>query len=305
MSIPLDEQGMLGRECPNEECLGYFKIEPGTGLQVEDLLCHCPYCGHAAYSDHFFTKEQIEYAQSIALREFTKDLNAVFKSLERRPRRGDWFSIGIEVDSRPYPIAHYAEKTLETVLVCDSCTLRYAIYGVFGYCPDCGVHNSLQILRTNLLVSTKMVELTSQLDATLQRAMLENALQAVVAAFDAFGRQLCQRYASRARNPTAAAAISFQSLSRAAESVEEQFGFDLAHSLRQDDWQHMLKLVQKRHLLAHRAGVVDAQYLAITRDPEAELGRKISLGASEIIRLVTCCEVAATAFHSEITRPAS
>ena len=32
-SIPIknDEEGFFGRECPNEECLGYFKVELGTG----------------------------------------------------------------------------------------------------------------------------------------------------------------------------------------------------------------------------------------------------------------------------------
>ena len=35
LSIPInaDEDGYLGRECPVEECLGYFKITPGTGIK--------------------------------------------------------------------------------------------------------------------------------------------------------------------------------------------------------------------------------------------------------------------------------
>ncbi len=34
-SIPIspDDDGYLGRECPIDECLGYFKITPGTGVK--------------------------------------------------------------------------------------------------------------------------------------------------------------------------------------------------------------------------------------------------------------------------------
>ncbi len=31
VEISLDEMGFLGRECPEEECLGHFKVKPGTG----------------------------------------------------------------------------------------------------------------------------------------------------------------------------------------------------------------------------------------------------------------------------------
>jgi hypothetical protein len=62
--IPTDETGMVGRECPNAECEGYFKLQPGTGLTGDDLDCVCPYCGHRGKPDQFWTKEQIEYAKS-------------------------------------------------------------------------------------------------------------------------------------------------------------------------------------------------------------------------------------------------
>jgi hypothetical protein len=67
VSIPTDERGLLGRECPVPECLGYFKVKSGTGLTGPGLQCHCPYCGHVADPNSFWTKEQIEYAQSVVV----------------------------------------------------------------------------------------------------------------------------------------------------------------------------------------------------------------------------------------------
>jgi len=67
ISIPPDENGLIGRECPEPKCENYFKIQPGTGLKGEDLRCHCPYCGHAAGQDKFFSKAQVEYAKFVVL----------------------------------------------------------------------------------------------------------------------------------------------------------------------------------------------------------------------------------------------
>src|SRR4051812_15000700 len=33
ISLKADGDGYLGRECPIKECLGYFKITPGTGIK--------------------------------------------------------------------------------------------------------------------------------------------------------------------------------------------------------------------------------------------------------------------------------
>ena len=59
---------------------------------------------------------------------------------------------------RPIPIHRYREPQLETVVTCSDCTLRYSVYGVFGFCPDCRKHNSLEILNKNLDVVTKMIQ---------------------------------------------------------------------------------------------------------------------------------------------------
>ena len=54
ISLNPDEQGYLGRECPNPECEGYFKIVLGTGIQ-EGTDCYCPYCGYHGIHNEFVT----------------------------------------------------------------------------------------------------------------------------------------------------------------------------------------------------------------------------------------------------------
>ena len=172
VAIQPDENGFTGRECPQPDCQGYFKIECGTGLMGKGLPCHCSYCGHTAGHDHFWTKEQIEYAKSVAMRKITDALHKDLKKLEfdHKPKGG--FGIGISMKVMPgrlTPIHYYRERQLETEVVCVNCTLRYSIYGVFAYCPDCGQHNSLQILDKNLEVVKKMLNMATDAEKELER----------------------------------------------------------------------------------------------------------------------------------------
>jgi len=282
--IPKDEAGYLGRECPNQNCTGYFKIKPGTGLTEEDLLRHCPYCGHTDGQNKFWTPEQIEYAKSVAIRRVADAVFQDLKGLEfNHPPRGP-FGIGLRLEVKQgarRSIHYYREKRLETEVVCESCTLHYAIYGLFGFCPDCRAHNSLQILSKNLDLVLKQLELSSTIeDAALRRHLTEDALENCVSAFDGFGRETCRIRAHRA--DTKAQSISFQNPNRFANRLAESFGVDLRTQLTEPDWSVIHQGFMKRHVVAHKSGVVDAQYIAETSDPTAIVGRRIPLEEHEV-----------------------
>ena len=286
LSIPInaDEDGYLGRECPVEECLGYFKITPGTGIKGP-APCHCPYCGHSGDSNTFFTQEQIEYAKSIALRQFTDALHQDLKSMEfNHPPRGG-FGIGISLkvtQGARHPIQHYREKELETEVICDACTLRYAIYGVFGWCPDCGIHNSVQILSKNFELARKELSLAETVEKDLADHLIGDALENVVSAFDGFGREICLRKGFE---------IRFQNLPGARRNVQEKFGFDFADGLTAEQWQYVSRVFQKRHLLAHKMGVIDDEYVQRANDPGAVAGRKVQVSPNEVRSSIETIEI--------------
>jgi len=283
--IPADENAFTGHECPQSECEGYFKIELGTGLKGEGLPCHCPYCGHIAGPDHFWTKEQIEYAKSVAMRKITDALHKDLKKLEFDHKPKGAFGIGISMKVKPgraTPIHYYREKQLETEVVCDHCTLRYSVYGVFAFCPDCGQHNSLQILAKNLEVVGKMLDLAAGAEKDLAEKLIENALEDCVSAFDGFGRELCRLHANRARSPAKAEKMSFQNLEGAKTTFLDLFGIDLSAEVASEEWRAAAIGFQKRHLVTHKLGVVDQEYITKTGDTRAVVGRKIGIGADEV-----------------------
>ena len=286
ISVPLrqDKDGYLGRECPVKTCLGYFKITPGTGLKGP-APCHCPYCGHSGEHNTFFTPEQIEYAKSVAIRRITDAVHQDLKSaleFERKPQGAFGIGFSIKVTgSAPHPIRYYREKQLETEVVCDKCALRFAIYGVFGWCPDCGAHNSIQILSKNLELAKKELSLAASVEADLAEHLIGDALENVVSAFDGFGREICSQKGSD---------IRFQNMTGSRRRVLETFAFDFADELSTDSWIVTCRIFQKRHLLAHKMGVIDDEYVEKANDSEAVVGRRVRVTQDEVSLAISLVE---------------
>lgn len=303
--ISLDAAGYLGRECPNEDCLGYFKVIPGTGLPGTHP-CICPYCGTKEDHDHFWTRDQLKYAESSAFRDVVAAFDKELKGLEFdiKPASNALLGIGMSLKvqpGRPVPLHRYSEKRLETEVVCDRCTLRYAIYGVFGYCPDCGVHNNLGILEANLALVEKMLQLAAGLDDPgLAAKLVENALEDCVSAFDGWGRGTVAAFAAKAADPDAAARVSFQNVTKAQAKVLRLFSFDLAAAGGTAEFAAVNKLLQKRHLVAHRMGVVDQEYIDSTGDRSTVVGRKVGISSAEIHACLGALRTLATAFVAHL-----
>lgn len=286
VSLETDEDGYIGRECPIESCLGYFKIKLGTGIK-DPAPCHCPYCGYVGDHDRFFTQDQIDYAHSFVTRQFADALTKDLKALEFDHKPRGPFGIGISMKlqpSAPYPVHSYREKQLETHVICESCTLDFAIYGVFGWCPDCGNHNSLHILAKNLELARKELDLSASVDGDLVEYLIGDALENAVSAFDGFGREVTLQRGTETR---------FQNLSGARRRVTELFGFDFAASLDPASWAEAERIFQKRHLLAHKMGVIDADYVQKAHDPEAVVGRRVRVAKDEVARALTLVEIMA------------
>jgi len=301
--IPSDEDGFTGRECPETECEGYFKIECGTGLKGENLPCYCPYCGYSGPHDKFWTKEQIKYAKSVAMRKITKAIHKDFKKLEFEHKPRGAFGIGISMKfkpGRPIPIYRYQEKELETEIICENCTLRYAVYGIFAYCPDCGIHNSLQILLTDFEVIKKQIVLAESQEAPLAEILIEDALENCVSKFDGFGRNHCRSHKRKAKEPAKAENISFQNISGAKGKLKKLFGVDITAGLAAEDWDHVVLCFQKRHVFEHNKGVIDQAYVDKSGDPSAVVSRKLEIASSEVEELVTILDRMANHINNKI-----
>jgi hypothetical protein len=307
VSIPKDDRGSIGRECPDSNCLGYFKVRPGTGLTGRDIPCHCPYCGHSGDSNTFLTADQVEYVQSIALQSISNAIQRDLKQLEFNHRPSGSFGLGISLrvtPGRPIPIRHYRDKSVETDIVCAKCTLNYAIFGLFAFCPDCGEHNSEQILHKNLELIAKQLDLAKSLtDLDLRHYLIEDALENCVSAFDGFGRESCRVRAHRSNDSAAATHLSFQNLDRANRRLLAIFGVDLSSTASIDCWLRTQRAFLRRHVLVHRSGVIDEQYKHEASDDLAVVGRRLSITPEEVTVLIDDLRVFGRALVDELPLP--
>lgn len=70
VSMALDDEGFLRRECPN--CNRQFKWHNGPAnaeaeSQPDSGTYYCPFCGEPAEAGRWWTQEQIEYGHGVAL----------------------------------------------------------------------------------------------------------------------------------------------------------------------------------------------------------------------------------------------
>jgi len=267
VALSPDEDGYLGRECP--ACELYFKVRPGTGI-TEQEIAYCPYCGDQSGPSDFTTRDQLNYATSIALGEFQKGILGGLKLTEIHTKGPISLHVTMTVEGDEIPVEHYQERNLETSITCDACTLDYKIYGVFATCPDCGNHNSGQILKTNL-------GLLRQQLTTADEQTTEDILKNAVSTFDAFGRATTEH--------NDGIKISFQNLDQAEQQLQAR-GHSLRAHMTREEWEFITTAFQKRHALVHNLGVIDDAYLQRATDPDAIVGRKIRLSKAEVERTI-------------------
>lgn len=280
VKLPPDEHGFTGRECP--QCHRYFKVKFGTGLPT--TTCHCPYCGYTGVHHRFDTKDQIEYAKSVAVREAMEQLiepelrklEQSFKELERATREG-FIQIKVETRRSPtiFPLNYYQEKRVETHVACDNCGLEFAVYGVFAGCPDCGKLNALVVFKKSIEVARKRIQLLdSTKDVDMQNAILEDALSGGVSAFDALGKALQSRYPDvlpqKPKN-------LFQNLEALSHALSKSVKKSLPDVVGEQSFDLLFKMFQVRHIFEHNLGVVDDDFVRKVPELAHLKGRKYPL----------------------------
>jgi len=286
VSLPTDDEGMFGRECPS--CGKYFKVKPGTGL-VGISTCTCPYCEHTEGSNKFLTSAQMEYIKSIAVREVLgpalRDLENSFKELERSTRHSI-ISFEVQTSGFDFPIKYYSEADLETLVTCDHCGLVFAIYGVFASCPDCARLTAMSMFRNSLEAARKRFSILERIpsqEKEIRDTLLVDTLSAIVAIFDGLGKRLQKQYSTlipdKPRN-------LFQNLDALAEILKKNAAIDLPNLLETGQFSKVYYLFQVRHIWNHNLGEADADFVNRTKSDPSIIGTKVLPTEQEVIEFL-------------------
>ena len=269
--IETDTDGFLDRQCPSTECEFLFKVQERDWRDiVADEAVWCPFCGHQAASDEWWTHEQIETAKEAAFAEVKHTINKAMRRdaerFKRRQPRRSFISVSMRVDSKPRELVlpATAKDPMQLKIKCTSCACRYAVIGSAYFCPACGQNaaglvfgQSLGTIRAtldNLPVIT--AGLPSRDDAeNIVRLPTEDSLQRAVTAFQRFAEAL---YAKKPGQLIPRRNV-FQNIDEGSKLWQTSYGNSYETHLSASDIDVLKRLFQQRHLLAHREGLVDAE----------------------------------------------
>ena len=304
LPIPVDEQDMTARECPEQNCApGYFKIKFGTGVDEPDYdRCYCPYCGWEGDQRNFLTRAQQNYAESVVVREAQVGIDRMMKDafgLDSRGHRrigGDFLSIDMSMKSSiPRSVVMPYEEELRRDVTCPHCALAHAVFGLAVWCADCGKDIFLTHVAAELDVVRKVLGEVAgrrqRLGARAAARDIENALEDTVSVFEAvlkftYKRKLATTLrAEEAETKHHRLRNAFQNPGRAAEIFRNELGVDLFGSIGPEGEETLGQTFQKRHAITHNLGVVDRMYLE-HGNATGGLGREIPLTAEEVEKTV-------------------
>jgi Zn finger protein HypA/HybF involved in hydrogenase expression len=149
LSLPADDDGFFGRECPACEQLFKIGIDEWEALP-DDALITCPYCGEQPEDVHDFMtgdqRERVDAALNAMAEQYAHGaVSDIFKrSFGSAPRRtgGGMFSFELTFhEGSPPPIRvlpEYVEREVRRTIKCGDCSTTYAVYGASAFCPVCG-----------------------------------------------------------------------------------------------------------------------------------------------------------------------
>jgi hypothetical protein len=305
-NVPItpDADGMVGRECPNEQCkTKHFKIcitneghDPDSTVDLSQKELVCPYCGTSLQMQDSITEAQLDWIKSLiyqgVVKTFNDTMEEAFSGCDNVS-----YTRGDVPEVRPY-----VEEKLKQIITCDLCQQRYAVYGITFHCPWCGggaFHQHLdQGAKSIRVLAEEADRIGAQHGQQACDWMYGNAYEDVVSLFEGM-LKLLYRHAVQKRHTEADAEklidkirLNFQRLSGADEFFARDLDIKLFDSIAPKERAALEIVFAKRHVLTHNLGLIDEKYRGQVQSwqrPGAEVPlvrQEILDGLSVVVQIV-------------------
>jgi len=305
ISVPTDsdEKGYIDRQCPSGECEFLFKVNEDDWVNIfKNEAVWCPLCRHEAPADNWFTIAQIEHAKAEAFAVvggvFNNALRSDAQKFNSKQPKNAFISMSWKVEGgirRTHTIPAKAAEAMQLEIMCEACDSRFAVIGSAYFCPACG-HNSVTLTfadslkkirakRDNIeIIRQALIESTGKDEAELIcRSLRETCISDGVVAFQKYCEGIYSAYGEAPFN-------AFQRLEQSSKLWKKAIKKDYLSWLTSEELSSLKLLFQKRHILTHNEGIVDAHYIKKSGDIFYKEGQRIVISDKDINDILICLE---------------
>ncbi|MBI2842125.1 MAG: hypothetical protein HYX78_01865 [Armatimonadetes bacterium] len=297
--MPLDDDGYLDRKCPSSRCKSEFKVMMDDWKEkVPEEEAYCPICGRKSDPSAFNTKQQNKYIRDYAFRYISDQLGEALRrdtqSFNRSQPRGGFITMSMSYKPGPrqvvvpYEVAEMMRQRFE----CEGCHCRYSAFGAAFFCPACGHNSAATMFEVAVDAVRKTVAHIPDIRQSMpdrdtaenvQRLMLEESFTKLVAAFQRFAEATFDllptaSHFKRRKNV-------FQSIAESSDLWRKAAGKGYDELVPRPDLEELVRYFQQRHLLAHKDGIIDQEYIDKTGDRAYRVGERLVIREKAVLRL--------------------
>jgi uncharacterized Zn finger protein (UPF0148 family) len=301
VQIGIDDDGYYDRQCPSSNCQADYKVffEDWKNI-VRDEQVFCPICKYEAPATEWNTPEQQKYLTEFATAHMQKVIGNALKEDTRkfnRQQRKGFIQLSMHYRSSPTPIVIPVEAAdvMQQKFTCENCGCKYASIGAAFFCPACGHNSVLTTFYQTLSTVRQIIDSLPTLRNTLLdsggldmaensiRHILEDTFTRLVGAFQRFTEALFESLPNQANFKRRKNV--FQNLDESSTLWQQvkQIGYE--QLLPPSDYDELQVLFQKRHLLAHKDGNVDQEYIDKTGDTTYSVGQRLVIREKDVLRM--------------------
>ncbi|MDE0601382.1 MAG: hypothetical protein OXI56_06255 [bacterium] len=286
VSVPADEEGHVGRECPS--CGQHFRIasDDYQALPNEQLLW-CVYCGHQDEAGRFTTAQQLERAKraaaDYAMQKVRDTLQSALGGSSLNSHNSP-LQISYHTDPfYPQPLPGVSEERLVRERSCPACRFRYAVFGEHRFCPVCGQLPALLTALDSLAAETTRLDALTHVPAAQHAELRESGvidrtcvdtIENAVGIVENLARRTFGERVPGAEDILKGRGQVFQRLDDLADLFLTHLGIDVRERIG-PTWTELQESWATRHVFTHCDGIVDSKYLTSVPTSTLKEGQRL------------------------------
>lgn len=296
MEIKSDEDGYIDKECPNEDCISKFKVDAEDWEnRFSDDVVFCPFCGHEAPAQSWLTTEQIDQLNEQAIEGLKAELGRALerdtRAFNRHAPKG-FITMSMKFSGTTYApnLPANALEEMQQKITCEKCGTRYAVVGSAFYCPCCGYNSAKQtFINTIKKVEAKIsnletiraavAEISKDEAARTCTSLLETSVPDLVVAL----QRLCECVYPQIEGSKPLKKNVFQRLDDGNCLWKELVGKGYDDWINPDEYRLLKTCFQQRHILQHKDGIIDDEYISKSGDMTYKSGQHLVIKPNDVM----------------------